>query len=52
MTPEEKIIYYTREMLIEKHGEEFLELDEESQNELVYGTILEYLEREREAKYE
>ncbi len=47
MTPEEKILYYTREALIEKHGEAFLELDKESQNELVYATILEHLERER-----
>ena len=52
MTPEEKIIYYTREALIEKHGNEFLELDKDSQNELVYATILEHLKREREAKYE
>lgn len=50
MTPEEKILYYTREALIEKHGEEFLELDKDSQNELVYATILEHLERERKRR--
>ena len=52
MTPEEKIFYYTREALIEKHGEEFLELDEKSQNILVVETAIEYLKREREVKYE
>ena len=43
MTPQEKIIYYTREALIEKHGEEFLELSLEDQNELIYSSIIEQL---------
>lgn len=43
MTPQEKIIYYTREALIEKHGEEFLELSIEEQNELIYSSIIEQL---------
>ena len=48
MTPEEKIFYYTREALIEKHGEEFLELDEKSQNALIVDTAIKYLKGERE----
>ena len=40
MTPHEKIIYYTREMLIEKYGEGFLELALEDQNELILSSIL------------
>ena len=40
MTPQEKIIYYTREMLIEKYGEGFLELALEDQNELILSSIL------------
>lgn len=46
MTPEEKIFYYTREALIEKHGEEFLELDERSQNALIVDTAIKYLKGE------
>ena len=42
MTPEE-IFYRTRELLIEKHGEEFLELSEESQYNLVLETIRGFL---------
>jgi len=48
MTPEEKFFYYTREALIEKHGEEFLELDERSQNALIVDTAIKYLKGERE----
>lgn len=47
MTPEEKIFYHIREALIEKHGSEFLELDKDSQNELVIATAIEYMEKAR-----
>ena len=47
MTPQEKIYYYTREALIEKHGEDFLELDEKEQDLLIVSTAIEYLKRER-----
>lgn len=47
MTPEEKIIYYTREALIEKHGEEFLELSLEDQNKLILSSILDQLKANR-----
>lgn len=40
MTPQEKIIYYTRLSLIEKYGEGFLELDKEDQDELILSAIL------------
>lgn len=40
MTPQEKIIYYTREILIEKYGEGFLKLALEDQNELILSSIL------------
>jgi hypothetical protein len=40
MTPQEKIIYYTRLALIEKYGEGFLELSLEDQNELILSSIL------------
>ena len=43
MTPQEKIIHYTREMLIEKYGEGFLELALEDQNELILSSILTHL---------
>ena len=35
MTPEEKILNLIREDLIEKHGEEFLELTEREQTLLI-----------------
>jgi len=47
MTPEEKIIYYIRKALIEKHGEEFTELDEESQNELILLTFRDHIKAMR-----
>lgn len=40
MTPQEKIVYYTRLALIEKYGEGFLELSLENQNELILSSIL------------
>lgn len=40
MTPQEKVIYYTRLSLIEKYGEGFLELALEDQNELILSSIL------------
>lgn len=43
MTAEEKLIQAIREALIEKHGEEFINLTEEEQNELIVGTMLDYV---------
>lgn len=45
MTPEEKLIQAIREVLIEKHGEEFLLLSEEDQNELILATMREYIDK-------
>lgn len=47
MTPQEKIVHYTRLALIEKHGEEFLELSLEDQNELILSSILDQLKANR-----
>ena len=47
MTPEEKIVHYTRLALIEKHGEEFLELSLKDQNELILSSILDQLKANR-----
>ena len=47
MTPEEKIVHYTRLALIEKHGEEFLKLSVEDQNELILSSILDQLKANR-----
>lgn len=44
MSAEEKIILAIRDALIEKHGEEFLTLSEEEQNELIAGTMTDYIE--------
>lgn len=43
MTAEEKLIQAIREALIEKHGEKFINLSEEDQNELIVGTMLDYV---------
>lgn len=43
MTTEEKLIQTIREALIEKHGEEFINLTKEEQNELIVGTMLDYV---------
>lgn len=40
MTPQEKIVYYTRLALLEKYGEGFLELSREDQQELILSSIL------------
>lgn len=40
MTPQEKIVFYTRLALIEKYGEGFLELSREDQDELILSSIL------------
>ena len=47
MTAEEKIIKLIREELIEKHGEEFLELTEREQNLLICDEIQKYFKRFR-----
>jgi len=45
MTTEKKLIQSIREALIEKHGEEFINLIEEEQNELIVGTMMDYVKR-------
>lgn len=47
MTPQEKIVYYTRLALLEKYGEGFLELSREDQNELILSSILVQLKENR-----
>ena len=41
---EQRFINAIREVLIEHHGENFLRLSEENQNELIAEAILEYIE--------
>lgn len=43
MTAEEKLIQAIREALIEKHGEEFINLTEEEQSELIVDTMSNYV---------
>ena len=45
MTPEEKIINLIREALIEKHGEEFLELSEKEQTLIICDELQKHFER-------
>ena len=45
MTAEEKFINNIRAYLIEENGEEFLELTEEEQNNLILATIHSYIEK-------
>ena len=45
MTPQEKILHLIESALIEKHGEEFLELSEEDKYNLICQTTVEYFER-------
>ena len=47
MTPEEKIINLIREALIEKHGEEFLELSEKEQTLIICDELQKQFERFR-----
>ena len=47
MTAEEKIINLIRESLIEKHGEEFLELTEREQTLLICDELQKHFERFR-----
>ena len=46
MTPEE-LFFYTRELLIVEYGKEFLNLDKESQNNMVLATLRGELDHER-----
>lgn len=46
---EQRFISAIREVLIEHHGENFLRLSEENQNELVADAILEYIEMMKKA---
>ena len=45
MTAEEKIINLIRESLIEKHGEEFLELSERDQTLIICDELQKHFER-------
>lgn len=47
MTPEEKIINLIREALIEKHGEDFLDLTEKEQTLIISDEIEKCFERFR-----
>lgn len=47
MTPEEKIIFYIRESLLEKFGKGFLLLSEKAQNDLVAFKIQELIKQNR-----
>lgn len=44
MTAEEKVLKAVRDYLIEENGEEFLELTEEKQNNLILATVHSYIE--------
>lgn len=46
-TAQEKFIYYIREYLIEKHGEEFLQLSKEEQDELIFVTFQEFIKSQK-----
>lgn len=45
MTAEEKMLQSIRNYLIEENGEEFLELTEEEQNNLILATVHSYIEK-------
>lgn len=47
MTPEEKIIFYIRESLVEKLGVGFLSLSEKAQNDIVAFKIQELVKEYR-----
>lgn len=49
MTAEEKFLYNIRACLIEEN-EEFLELNEEEQNELIIAKALEFIEKMKTEK--
>ena len=44
MTPIEKIANAIRDGLIEKYGEEFLELSEKDQHTLIWATMRDYVD--------
>lgn len=50
MSTEEKLIQNIRECLIEKHGEEFLLLSEEDQNELICDSVRAYIDKLKSEK--
>ena len=50
MTAEEKIINLIRESLIEKHGEDFLELTEKEQTLIICDEIEKHFKRFRNEK--
>lgn len=45
MTPQEKIIHLIELSLIEKYGDEFLELPERDKYNLIYDAITKYFEQ-------
>lgn len=50
MKPDEKVIHYIRRGLQERHGEDYDMLSRESQDDLVYLVIREYIEQMRKEK--
>lgn len=50
MTAEEKFIYNIRAYLIEQNGEEFLQLSEEEQNDLIFVTVQEFIKKQLNEK--
>lgn len=50
MTPEEKIIFYIRESLIEQYGDAFLESSEEDQTIIICDELQKYFKHFRNGK--
>ena len=50
MTPEEKIIFYIREGLIEKYGNSFIQLSEKAQNDLIAFEIQQAIKQFKNGK--
>ena len=50
MKAEEKVIHYIRKGLEEKHGEEYVMLSHEQQDDLVWMVIREHIEQMRKEK--
>lgn len=50
MNAEEKVIYYIRKGLEDQHGENFNQLTEEQQNDMILMVIREHIEQMRREK--
>lgn len=50
MTAEEKFINNIRAYLIEEHGEDFLQLTEDEQNDLIFVTVQEFIKKQLNEK--